>query len=146
MAKSSVDQPPQVQESQAESSVDQAPTVSEISTPGQPKPEAQHQAQNQAGSSVDQGWSSSWWVDGQWGPYQWHLPADPPATVPTRWQWQQPASDNASTWGAGTGATWVSSGPAEPGPQGPWPSWQVASSTEFAEYSARIKGPPGQWA
>jgi hypothetical protein len=141
-AESSVDQSPQ-----AQSSVAQTPSVSEISTPGQPKPEAQHQAQSPVSvpGTGSQGWSSSWWANGEWGNHQWQQPASLPVTMPP-WQqpqWQQPASDNASTWGAGPGEAWVSTqacaplGPAEPGPTGPWPT--------FAEVSGQDIQGSSQW-
>ena len=96
-------------------------------------------------------WSSSWWDNGWWGEtatdIEWQEWEMSRTGGSGRWwehqQWQQPASNNASTWGAGPGETWVSTqacaplGPAEPGPTGPWPT--------FAEVSGQDIQGSSQW-
>jgi hypothetical protein len=60
-------------------------------------------------------WSSSWWDNGWWGEtatdIEWQEWEMSRTGGSGRWwehqQWQQPASNNASTWGAGPGETWV---------------------------------------
>ena len=103
---------------------------------GHPAPEAEHQAQSPVFHSPatdkacgellrhclrsvprtgSQGWSSSWWANGEWGEQESEIEWQEREMSRTggsgMWyehqQWQQPASDNASTWGAGPGETWV---------------------------------------